>query len=247
MSIKNIGPKQNITGQKFGSLTVLYPTEEHDNDGNIYWPCQCDCGNKRKATAHDLKRGHVKYCPKCSCYQRGLAHIGEKYGKLTIIDIVKEKRASNNGLICVAKCDCGQIIQCPLSYIIRVKGQQSCGKCTVSKGEEKIKVLLIQHNITFTQQENFNGKMKMPNSTKCCLADFFLPRQNIVIEYNGEQHYFPIEFFGGEEGFKKTVQRDEWKRKYYNDCGIDCITIPYTDYNILDWEYLARKGVSSEK
>lgn len=247
IGIKNTGPKQDITGQKFGTLTVLYPMNERDSSGNIYWMCKCDCGGKRKATAYNLKTGHIKYCPECAHYRNGLAHIGEKYGKLTIVDILKDKRASNNGLLCIARCDCGQIIQCPLNYILRVNGQQSCGKCTVSKGEEKIKSLLIKHNIIFTQQESFKGKMKMPNSVKCCLADFFLPKQNIVIEYNGEQHYFPIDFFGGEEGFKKTIKRDNWKKEYYNNHRLKCITIPYTDYDILNWEYLLKKGVSSEE
>lgn len=43
--------------------------------------------------------------------------------------------------------------------------------------------------------------------------DVWIPELSIAIEYQGQQHYEPIDHFGGEEGFKKTVQRDNRKRK----------------------------------
>lgn len=43
--------------------------------------------------------------------------------------------------------------------------------------------------------------------------DIYLPDRNIAIEYQGDQHLMPVEFFGGEEGFKKTLERDERKKK----------------------------------
>jgi hypothetical protein len=42
--------------------------------------------------------------------------------------------------------------------------------------------------------------------------DIWIPAWKVAIEYNGEQHYTPIPHFGGEEGYKKIVERD--KRKY---------------------------------
>lgn len=44
--------------------------------------------------------------------------------------------------------------------------------------------------------------------------DFFLPKYNIIIEYNGEQHYKPFEYFGGEEKLQKTIHSDEVKKEY---------------------------------
>lgn len=43
--------------------------------------------------------------------------------------------------------------------------------------------------------------------------DIYLPSLNLGIEYQGAQHYEPIEFFGGEEAFKKSVERDKRKKK----------------------------------
>ena len=43
--------------------------------------------------------------------------------------------------------------------------------------------------------------------------DIFVPSLNLAIEYNGRQHYEPIKFFGGSEGFKHRKKLDERKRR----------------------------------
>mgnify|MGYP000645730718 CR=1 FL=1 len=43
--------------------------------------------------------------------------------------------------------------------------------------------------------------------------DIYLPKLNIGIEYQGAQHYEPIEFFGGQEAYEKTVERDKRKKQ----------------------------------
>ena len=148
--------------------------------------------------------------------------------------------------MCLAECDCGNIIQLPISFLLRKNGQQSCGKCTVSKGENKVKNILQGMGVYFSQQENFNKTFKHPNTTRCCFADFYLPNQDIVIEYNGKQHYYPIEYFGGEKGFKKLKDRDQWKKQFYYNHNLKLITIPYTDYDNLDIKYLTERGVIYE-
>lgn len=43
--------------------------------------------------------------------------------------------------------------------------------------------------------------------------DVFIPDYNVAIEYQGEQHDKPIEYFGGEEAFKSTQRRDSRKKR----------------------------------
>lgn len=50
--------------------------------------------------------------------------------------------------------------------------------------------------------------------------DFYLPTLNIAIECQGEQHYKPIDFFGGVTNFKMQHERDELKRKQCADNGV---------------------------
>ncbi|MGB1284361.1 MAG: hypothetical protein ACPG44_07840 [Polaribacter sp.] len=43
--------------------------------------------------------------------------------------------------------------------------------------------------------------------------DIYFPKLNIGIEYQGAQHYEPIDFFGGQEAFEKTQERDKRKKQ----------------------------------
>ena len=49
-----------------------------------------------------------------------------------------------------------------------------------------------------------------------------------VIEYDGKQHFEPIDFFGGVDGFRKTQTRDEIKNNYCKEHNVPILRIPYT-------------------
>ena len=52
----------NLIGKKFGRLLVIEKTEKRDNNRNIIWKCQYDCGNYHEASTRYLTNGHVKSC-----------------------------------------------------------------------------------------------------------------------------------------------------------------------------------------
>ena len=82
-------------------------------------------------------------------------------------------------------------------------------------------------DIDFIPQKTFDGckyKNKLP-------FDFYLPDYNICIEFQGEQHYKSIEYFGGEKTFKLTLLRDKIKMEYCRDNNIPLIVIKF-DENI---------------
>lgn len=58
--------------------------------------------------------------------------------------------------------------------------------------------------------------------------DFFLPEYDIFIEYNGQQHFEPISYFGGEAKFKIRQERDLEKQKYCKEQHKPLLIIPYT-------------------
>lgn len=82
-----------------------------------------------------------------------------------------------------------------------------CIKCNNSRGEEEILSFLISEypNMEYICQFKDNWLEKLS-------FDFFIPSLQIAIEYQGEQHHKPIDLFGGEESFKKQVERDIRKR-----------------------------------
>ena len=75
---------KDITGQKFGRLTVLYrDTNEHSYKG-AYWVCRCDCGKEHVALGTNLRRGSVQSCGCMSVEQGrklGKGNVGSGRGK----------------------------------------------------------------------------------------------------------------------------------------------------------------------
>ena len=58
--------------------------------------------------------------------------------------------------------------------------------------------------------------------------DIFVHDINLAIEYQGEQHYKPVEIFGGEEGLKNTQKRDKEKLQLCKQHNVQLI---YFNYN----------------
>lgn len=50
--------------------------------------------------------------------------------------------------------------------------------------------------------------------------DFYLPKYNMAIECQGEQHYKPIEYFGGEKEYNLVLEKDNAKKKQYEENGV---------------------------
>ena len=114
----------------------------------------------------------------------------------------------------------GSFFQEPNSHI---NMECNCPECNVSKGEEQIAIWLNQKDIEYV----FQYKVKINNSYH--YYDFYLPKLNIIIEYNGMQHYKPIKFFGGQKGFDYLQSRDKIKTKHCLDNNNKLITISYKD------------------
>ena len=55
-------PIRDLTGQRFGRLTALAPTEERDKYNSVIWNCLCDCGKDVCFSIRQLKRGNTLSC-----------------------------------------------------------------------------------------------------------------------------------------------------------------------------------------
>ena len=67
--------------------------------------------------------------------------------------------------------------------------------------------------------------------------DFFLPDYNIAIECHGEQHFKPINFFGGYESFLKYQKRDIIKYELCKEHGIKILYFSDDEYEYFDKIY----------
>lgn len=127
--------------------------------------------------------------------------------------------------ICILCPIHGKFYQKP-SLHIRGSG---CQKCNSSKGERKIRKFLNKNNIKFIEQERVSfGK------NRHMVFDFYIKPCNMVIEYDGEQHFKPINRWGGEQSLKMIQRRDSEKNKYCLTNNINLLRIPYTEFDNIE-------------
>jgi predicted Zn-ribbon and HTH transcriptional regulator len=113
-------------------------------------------------------------------------------------------------------------------------GGSRCPKCNSSKGERKIGSFLKLNNIKHKQQYSFADCI----NKKRLLFDFsvFDQFENLIllIEFDGKQHFEPVDIFGGEDGFIQTRINDEIKNEYCKNNNIELLRIPYWEFDNIE-------------
>ena len=108
----------------------------------------------------------------------------------------------------------------------------------MSKNEEKIVKILLQEKVSFIREKTFqdlkNGKFRF---------DFYLPKENIIIEIDGEQHFKQIKKFQKtRQDFLKQQERDRRKNSYCLANNIPLYRVPYWEIeNINCFKQLIKK------
>lgn len=103
-----------------------------------------------------------------------------------------------------------------------------CPKCKTSKGEDTIHKFLNNNNIKYEIEKVFDD-CRNPITNNLLFFDFYLPKYNLIIEYDGMQHYVINDFYGGEEKYIEQKYRDYIKSKYCIQKGISLHRIIYLD------------------
>ena len=96
-------------------------------------------------------------------------------------------------------------------------------------GEKQVKEYLINHSIVFIPQHTFEGC----KNVRELMFDFYLPDFNACVEYDGQQHFEPVDFgrYGEEWAIKQfhdTQVRDGIKNSYCQNHHILLCRIKYT-------------------
>ena len=90
---------EDITGQRFGRLTVVSRAENKRYQAT--WVCRCDCGKERRITTGTLRFGHTM---SCGCI-KSPDITGQRFGRYVVISRV-EKGDGQSWWDCL--CDCGK-------------------------------------------------------------------------------------------------------------------------------------------
>jgi len=114
----------DLTGQRFGRLTVTERTVSQN--GTAMWLCMCDCGNDAVVSAHNLRRGVTKSCG-CLAKSRPWSTdpvdlVGRRFGKLTVT--ARNRTKPGTRWDCV--CDCGNTTTAAQTGLLRGT-TKSCG------------------------------------------------------------------------------------------------------------------------
>ena len=64
--------EDEMIGKRFGKLIVQKRSEKKGPSGELYWFCQCDCGNTVEVRGHSLKRKDGNQTVSCGCYHRSI-------------------------------------------------------------------------------------------------------------------------------------------------------------------------------
>lgn len=236
--------KIDLTNKVFGRLTVIKQAENiqtPNGRSHVAWECKCECGNNVIVRGDNLRNGHTI---SCGCKKREILAIvgknrlsnleGKVFGRLTVKKD-SGRREKSGGVLWECECSCGNTVYVSTSNLTRsTESTISCG-CAKSKGEEKIISLLIQLQIPFITQKRFKNCI-FPDTNRQLVFDFYLPEHNILIEYDGEQHFHKVR--NDRYGYEGIVARDNYKNQWCEKNNIPLIRIPYTDYNNLDDNYM---------
>lgn len=128
--------RKDLTGLKFGSLTVL-SLSHMDKRNGAYYKCLCDCGNETTVMGANLSSGKQKSCGCSRNYlRRDLS--GLKFGLLTVIKPVESRKRTGNRTVYqyLCKCECGNTVVAQHDSL--TQGHRiSCGCVKLAQIEEK--------------------------------------------------------------------------------------------------------------
>lgn len=120
----DVGKIVDLTGQKFGRLTVIEMAKERRR-GSTIWICKCECGKIKLITSDKLRQGKNTSCGFGKCKSNFVNLIGKKFGKLTVIELTNLKSGRN--FVWKCKCECGKEKNIGGEFLHKGKSK-SCGE-----------------------------------------------------------------------------------------------------------------------
>lgn len=233
---------------KNGDLTPHNITS--GSEKRVWWKCSKNPNHEWEATVYNRSNGYN--CPYCAGqlpskdYNLLFCHpdICEEWDYNKNNKRPEEYTPKSGKLVWWICSVCGE------SWKARIAGRtcenKGCSICNLSKGEKVIKEYLTSNNIDNIEQKKFPNLLGLNN--RQLSYDFYLPQYNLLIEYQGEQHYRPIDFKGlgetdAQKQFFRQQEHDRRKRIYAQKHKIKLIEIPYWNFDNIE-SILSNKIIS---
>lgn len=219
----------------------IQPLEEYINNRTKIL-CKClKCNYEWRVTPTHLINSRSG-CKHCKFKEMGLSKRKdaeefkrELQGVNPTIELLSEYTRSSDKIRC--RClICGHKWSTRASDLLRGVG---CPGCVISKGELIIMNYLYMHNITYLYDTAYFDDLYGDSGIRLLRPDFILPEHNIWIEFDGRQHFEPVNFKNNSDdeanrNFEKIINNDMIKNNYAIENGWTLIRISYQDYNYIE-------------
>lgn len=217
---KFIYDAKKVHGNKYDYSKVNY----QGNKNHVEIICPVHGSFFQEASGHLRGRG----CPKCNV---GYIQLSQKqwiekakkihgdrydYSKVNYINC-------DTPIIIICK-EHGEFYQLPRSHF---QGR-GCPKCHLKAQSilfNKLKIIFNEEDFIWEYNDQWLGKQRI---------DIYMSKYKIGIEYQGEQHFHPIDIFKGEEGFKVLQIRDRLKLE---KCIENNVKLFYINYNYTEEDF----------
>ena len=199
-------------------LLELWPNEK----GIGTWKCKCG----QETIIKEVRLAH-KNDTSCSCQEK--IKIDDTFYALTILKVLPHKPYEKQ--FYEVKCSCGKIFSARRDHLLRGETKScgcgaanltradrviTCGKHSLSFGEETIKNLLEKYRVHYIHQYR-NQEMRFSESQRTMPFDFAILNKNneiaFLLEYDGEQHFQEVDIWEGRDNLAVRQKRDQEKEE----------------------------------
>lgn len=238
----NCNGKRRRTSQEFCEYVLERTNNQFsslgDFKGNNYLATfkHNSCGYIFQSIPQIVQKGEIgcRYCSNMLIHDKEHVKLllEDKYG--TEYSLLSEGVKNNRDTILIIHNVCKREFETSSTQIIN--SSKGCPYCNIhaSKGELKIEKYLKQNSVKCIREHTFVDC----RHKSVLFFDFaiFDDNDNLVglIEFDGKQHFEPVDFFGGTKGFEDGKVRDGIKNEYCNSNGIPLLRIPYWDERNID-------------
>lgn len=228
--------KFNKNNQDHSSYKFL---DEYINSRTPIRVKHLDCGNIYYAIPRDIIRGKNR-CSKC--YQKNIS-VRYRQTEDTVISLAnsilgdeylilscdfKKVGTKFSYYLTIKHLTCGKVYTTRQDHITSDKRKCSCTRNVKSVGENLLSEYFDKNSIEFCHPKLFDDladKQKLH-------YDFYLPNFNVLVEYQGMQHYYKNHQItrkgrSAYDVWNLQIKHDNMKRKYAHDNGYVLIEVPY--------------------
>lgn len=183
---------------------------------------RCTEGHVYKTSLHNFNKG--RRCPYCAWNHKKtpeeIKHILDKVEQGAYV-LASEYLGYNKKLY-IKHLECGHIWSTTLQNFER--NNVGCFKCNnMTKGEKAVKDLLELKGLSYIFQFSFTDSRKKYDFAVIDAEG--LPV--LLIEYDGVQHFKPVEYFGGSKTFERNRLSDQEKEAMAATHKVPLLRVPY--------------------